>query len=128
MRYSVDTIILYQGKFVIIRRLNNPTGLALPGGGIEKGEDKTRAAVREAEEETGLQFVPKYWLPKVYDEAGRDPRGDATSYVAVGEGKGILKNEEGKTEVLLMNRAEVLASEKMFVFDHYQIFCDYLEK
>lgn len=139
-RFSVDVIAKYYpgykhkdyGKFIIIKRLSFPLGLAFPGGGMEEGEDKEEAAFREYKEETGLNFlhcageVFKQWLPKVYEEDGRDPRGPATSYVAYGVAYGLPRGESGKTEVLFLSKGEILERKDEFVFDHFQMFLDYL--
>ncbi len=55
---TVDTVIIYLGKLVLIRRKNPPfQGLyALPGGFVEVGETVETAAVREAKEETRLEI------------------------------------------------------------------------
>lgn len=140
-RYSVDIIALYvprqrnhkgYGKYVVIKRLSFPLGLAFPGGGIEKDEEREEAAFREYKEETNLTFVHcsgerfQMWLPKTYDEEGRDPRGPATSYVAYGFAEGRPKNEPGKTEVLFLSEEEIIKHKNEFVFDHFQMFLDYL--
>ncbi len=143
MRHSVDMIVIHKpllrkswhgrhfGKYVVIRRLTFPTGLAFPGGGIEEGEDKDMAATRELKEETGLQFMSRSkkwsWIPKIYNEPGRDPRGPATSCVAYGTvWLGTPRNEVGKTEILFLSEKEILARKKEFVFDHFQMFLDFL--
>lgn len=128
MRYSVDALCKHQatGKFVIIERLSFPFGLAFPGGGIEEGEDKATAIIREVEEETGLLFVIDSWLPKTYNEPGRDPRWPATSFVAEGVVHGNMCDEVGKTRVILLSKEEIMSRANTFAFDHYQIFCDYM--
>lgn len=143
MRYSVDAIAKYfpntesqddesddWGNYVVIRRLSFPFGLAFPGGGIEGEEDKNQAVVREFKEETNLDFyhTSSDWLPKVYDEEGRDPRGPATSFVSYGIARGVATGEKNKTEVLFLSKEEILAREKEFVFDHFQMFLDYLAR
>jgi ADP-ribose pyrophosphatase YjhB (NUDIX family) len=132
MRYSVDAIARYRscdnnnGKFVVIRRLNYPFGLAFPGGGIEDVEGVAFAVTRETKEETGLDFDSMGWMPKPYDKTGRDPRWPATSHVAFGILYGTPSNEAGKTEVLFLSKEEILARGEEFAFDHFQIFLDYL--
>lgn len=130
MRYLVDAICKHEatGKYVIIERLSFPFGLALPGGRIEKGEHKTPAIIREVEEETGLKFEINSWLPKEYNDPNRDPRWPSTSYVAEGTASGNIRNEPGKTKVILLSKDEIVANADKFAFDHYQIFCDYLKK
>jgi len=125
-RYSVDAVCRYKDKYVVIRRLNFPQGLAFPGGGIEKGEDKDRAIIREMKEETGLIFTIEYWLRDTYSDEGRDPRWPATSYVAVGHATGKLRNEKGKTEVLLLTSEELTLLAPTFIFDHSKIFEDFV--
>jgi len=73
---TVDALILYDGKLVLIRRLNPPyeNDFALPGGFVEVGETVEAAAVREAKEETGLD-IELIKLLGVYSEPSRDPRG-----------------------------------------------------
>lgn len=130
VRHSVDAIAWQERHglrhYVIIRRLTFPEGLALPGGGIEDGECKDVAVVREMKEETGFTLIVKGWLPTLYNKKGRDPRWDATSSVAYGECVGIERNEAGKTKVLHMTQEEILSQKNLFVFDHFEIFLDFL--
>ena len=42
------------GKVLVQRRVKYWTGIAFPGGHIEKGESITASVIREAREETGL--------------------------------------------------------------------------
>lgn len=133
MRYSVDAISLYvsddlsiTNKYVLIRRLTFPCGLAFPGGGIERGEDRQGAVIREMEEETGLTFTLIGWIPKVYNQEGRDPRFPTTSYIAYGKAEGTIRPEQGKTEALLLSKEEILERKEEFAFDHFEIFLDYL--
>ena len=62
-----DGVIIYgvhgdkKDKLVLIRQFRYPLGdyiYEFPAGLVEKGEDMTRAAVREFQEETGLSLVP----------------------------------------------------------------------
>ncbi|GFK96034.1 Bifunctional NMN adenylyltransferase/Nudix hydrolase [Fundidesulfovibrio magnetotacticus] len=65
---------------VLIERLNEPHGWALPGGFVDYGESVERAAVREAREETGLD-VELTGLLGVYSDPRRDPRQHTLSVV-----------------------------------------------
>lgn len=129
MRYCVDALSVYNDygitKYVVIKRLTFPYGLAFPGGKIEPGENKDAAIVREVKEETGLTLVINSWLPHVYDKEGRDPRFPSLSYVAYGETSGIIVNENKKTEVILLTQKEILEKCHEFVFDHFEMFLDY---
>ncbi|WP_173087172.1 NUDIX domain-containing protein [Fundidesulfovibrio magnetotacticus] len=78
---TVDIIIHCPGgKVVLIERLNEPHGWALPGGFVDYGESVERAAVREAREETGLD-VELTGLLGVYSDPRRDPRQHTLSVV-----------------------------------------------
>jgi 8-oxo-dGTP diphosphatase len=77
---TVDAIVLYEGKIVLVRRGNDPYRgkLALPGGFVEKDETVEQAVLRETKEETGLD-VEIVRLIGVYSDPGRDPRGPTVS-------------------------------------------------
>lgn len=77
---TVDAIIPYKGGIVLVRRKNEPFKgkYALPGGIVEYGERVEDAAVREAEEETGLKCKIER-LVGVYSDPNRDPRGHFVS-------------------------------------------------
>lgn len=57
---AVSAAVVRHGRILMVRRLNPPNAgrLALPGGKIEMGESLYEAAVRELEEETGIQASP----------------------------------------------------------------------
>ncbi|MEU6175849.1 NUDIX hydrolase [Streptantibioticus parmotrematis] len=78
IRYTADTVLLADDHVLLIQRAWEPfTGCwALPGGHVDAGETSLDAAVRELEEETGIQ-VSSADLEQagVFDEPGRDPRG-----------------------------------------------------
>jgi 8-oxo-dGTP diphosphatase len=123
---SADTIIEYKNGIVIIERLNEPRGFALPGGFIEIGEKVEDAARREAKEETGLDVKIKGFLG-VYSEPKRDPRGHVVTLVFVGEADSTQELKAGDDA----KRALVFEPDKIpfdkLVFDHSQIIKDYLE-
>ena len=90
---TVDAIIESKNKIVLIRRGNEPFKgkLALPGGFIDHLETAEHAAVREAEEETGLTIKLKCILG-VYSDPKRDPDKHTMSTVFIAESfKGKLK-------------------------------------
>ncbi|HEY9751532.1 MAG TPA: NUDIX hydrolase, partial [Coleofasciculaceae cyanobacterium] len=74
---TVDIIIEMLDRphrpILLIERLNPPYGWAIPGGFIDYGEKVEAAAVREAQEETGLT-VDLVELFHVYSDPQRDPR------------------------------------------------------
>lgn len=72
---------------VLIERAHPPSGWALPGGFVDLGETVEQAAVREVQEETGLQVRLKTLLG-IYSDPGRDRRGHTVSAVYVGQSTG----------------------------------------
>jgi colanic acid biosynthesis protein WcaH len=54
---TVDAIITFEGKFLLLKRNNPPVKGEwwLPGGRVRKGEDLVEAVRREVLEETGLK-------------------------------------------------------------------------
>ena len=78
---TTDVIIYHPDHgIVLIERLNEPFGWALPGGFIDYGEQAETAAMREAKEETGLD-VTLTGLVGVYSAPARDPRHHTLSVV-----------------------------------------------
>lgn len=78
---AVDTIIKTKNdRIVLVRRKFPPfeDSWALPGGIVEYGETVESAAVREANEETGLNVMIKN-LVGIYSNPSRDPRGHVIS-------------------------------------------------
>jgi 8-oxo-dGTP diphosphatase len=72
------------GRWLLIRR--GDTGQwALPGGTLEWGETLQRAAVRELEEEAGVERITLGNLLGVYSEPGRDERFHAVTILVRAE-------------------------------------------
>lgn len=92
----VDALIKYNqnGSFqgiVLVERLNEPKGWALPGGFVEKGESLEQAVVREAQEETGLTIkIEKQF--HTYSDPNRDPRLHTISTLFICKAEGKLKS------------------------------------
>ena len=122
---TVDTIIFAEGKYVLIKRRNQPFQgkWALPGGFVEVGETVESAAVREAAEETGLD-VELIALLGVYSDPARDPRGHtvSVSYIARPTG-GSLKGADDAADARLFSPDEQVD----LAFDHGTIVRDALE-
>jgi len=108
------------GKVVLIERRNPPHGWALPGGFVEVGESLERAAVREAEEETGLEVRLKALLG-LYSDPARDPRGHTVTAVYIGEAHGRPQggDDAARAEAFDPMRPPPL------VFDHALVLGDY---
>ncbi len=118
---TVDALIIYEGKLVLIKRKNPPyrDHFALPGGFVEVGEAVEEAVVREAKEETGLDIKPIKLLG-VYSDPTRDPRGHTVSicYLAIGRGK--LKAGSDAKGAMLFGLNEI----PRLAFDHNKIIED----
>jgi 8-oxo-dGTP diphosphatase len=119
---TVDAIIPYQGKIVLIKRLNEPFKghYALPGGIVEYGEKVEDAVLREVEEETGLKGEI-HSLVGVYSDPNRDPRGHFVSvcFVVLPKG-GELKAGSDAKEVGLFSLDEL----PKLAFDHEKMIKD----
>jgi 8-oxo-dGTP diphosphatase len=115
---TVDAVIIYENKLVLIRRRNPPfqDQFALPGGFVEVGETVEAAVIREAKEETGLVIEPVKLLG-VYSEPSRDPRGHTVSVVFLARGSGILKPDSDALDLGLFKFTEIPG----LAFDHNKI-------
>lgn len=119
---TVDAVIPYQKKIVLIKRLNEPFKgfYALPGGIVEYGEKVEDALLREVEEETGLEGEI-YKLVGVYSDPKRDPRGHFVSvcFIVLPKG-GELKAGSDAKELALFP----LNSLPKLAFDHEKMVKD----
>ncbi len=107
---------------VLIERLNEPHGLALPGGFVDIGESVEDALIREMKEETNLD-VNILNLQNIYSDPSRDPRFHTASAVYVCEAKGKPKAQDDAKEVFIYPIKEI-PLEKL-VFDHRKIVEDF---
>jgi 8-oxo-dGTP diphosphatase len=122
---TVDVLIELDGRpgeLVFIERLNEPTGLALPGGFVDEGEWVADAAVREAKEETGLD-VELVELFHVYSDPARDRRKHTVSTVFIGRATGTPVGGDDAAGCVVCKPEEVA---DRLVFDHPTIIADYL--
>ncbi|VVB88396.1 ADP-ribose pyrophosphatase [uncultured archaeon] len=115
---TVDALIIYEGKLVLIKRKNPPykDQFALPGGFVEIGETVEEAVVREAKEETGLD-IELIKLAGVYSDPSRDPRGHTVSVCFLALGKGNLKAGSDAKDTRLFSLSQIPA----LAFDHNKI-------
>ncbi len=115
---TVDALIIYKGKLVLVKRKNPPYQgcFALPGGFVEVGETVEAAVAREAKEETGLD-IEIIKLQGVYSDPSRDPRGHTVSIGYIAKGSGMLKagSDAKDTGIFGLNEMPKLA------FDHNKI-------
>ncbi len=115
---TVDALIIFEGKLVLIKRKNPPYQniFALPGGFVEVGETVEEAVVREAKEETGLD-IELIKLLGVYSDPLRDPRGHTVSVCYLAKGRGKLKAGSDAKDIGLFNLSEI----PELAFDHNKI-------
>jgi 8-oxo-dGTP diphosphatase len=126
IRLAVDVIASYKNGFVIVDRLKEPNGLALPGGFLEVGETLEYAVQREFAEKINLKLTDlKLYRP--YSEPYRDPRGHIVTQVFTGNAYGILIPGPKVKNAIVMSPDEINLSKDHFAFDHYNILSEYLQ-
>ncbi|MFX1501222.1 MAG: NUDIX domain-containing protein [Promethearchaeota archaeon] len=121
--HTVDAVIEdSKGNIVLIRRKYPPYQgfLALPGGFIEKGEKPKQALLREIKEETNLEITILEKIG-VFDDPGRDPRGNihSTAYNCIVEDTSNIRSGDDSKEVLLISKERLKDIE--LAFDHKKI-------
>ena len=67
-RYSAGTAIVYKGKILLAHTTGRKWsgGYGIPKGGIDKGESKVEAAIRETYEEVGIKLDKNFVFDKEY--------------------------------------------------------------
>ena len=115
---TVDALIVFEGKLVLIQRKNPPfeDSFALPGGFVDVGETVEDATIREAKEETGLD-IELVKLLGVYSDPSRDPRGHTVSVCYLATGIGTLKADSDAKDIGLFGLDEI----PELAFDHNYI-------
>jgi 8-oxo-dGTP diphosphatase len=122
---TVDLIIEMDDRphrpIVLIERLNEPFGWALPGGFVDYGEAVETAAVREALEETALPvtLVEQF---HVYSDPSRDARKHTISVVFLATATGTPRAGDDAKGLAVFNPWEVPTN---LCFDHDRILRDY---
>lgn len=120
---TVDIIINHGGKIILIKRKNPPHGWALPGGFVDYGESMEAAAVREAQEETGLdvKLIRQFHS---YSDPKRDERFHTVTTVYIAEAEGIAIAGDDAADVHAFDKNELPHE---IAFDHKDILKDYFE-
>ena len=106
---------------VLIERANPPYGWAIPGGFVDLGEIIEQAAVREAQEEVGLN-VRLIALLGIYSDPLRDVRGHTVTavYIAEAEGTPVAADDAKNCHIFSLNELP-----ESLAFDHAQVLADY---
>lgn len=121
---TVDIIIELRGRgLVLVERQKPPYGWALPGGFVEYGETLEEAAVREAQEETGLE-VELLGQFHAYSDPDRDPRQHTITTVFVACAAGTPQAASDARSVDVFSPADL---PEPLAFDHARILEDYLQ-
>jgi ADP-ribose pyrophosphatase YjhB (NUDIX family) len=119
-------IIHRDDEIVLVERKKPVEGvIAIPGGFVEWGESVEDAALREAEEETGLKVELEEILG-VYSDPERDPRGHIASVAFVARPlDGKIKCSKEHLSVKWYKLSELDFSR--LGIDHGKILKDYLK-
>lgn len=117
---TVDIIIETGGGIVLIQRRNEPFGWALPGGFVDYGESLEDAAVREAQEETGLHISLLRQF-HTYSDPGRDPRQHTLSTVFIARASGTPQAADDAADAAVFTNPDW----PELAFDHRRILQDY---
>lgn len=122
---TVDIIIELADRphrpIILIERLNPPFGWAIPGGFVDYGESVETAAVREAQEEIGLQveLIEQF---QVYSDPNRDPRQHTISIVFIATATGEPQAADDAKNLGIFQAWDVPTD---LCFDHDKILKDY---
>lgn len=122
---AADTIIELTDRpnrpIVLIERLFEPFGWAIPGGFVDVGEKLECAAVREAKEETDLD-VELTALLGCYSDPARDPRGHTVTMVYVASARG---EPHALDDAKTVGVFDLDSLPEPLAFDHAQVLADY---
>jgi ADP-ribose pyrophosphatase YjhB (NUDIX family) len=123
-RLTVDIIIEVAVKgIILIERKNPPFGWAIPGGFVDYGETLEAAAIREAREETGMEFVDLKQF-HAYSDPKRDLRAHTVTVVFTAVGRGVPQaaDDAKNLQIFTLDRLP-----QNLAFDHALILSDYFE-
>jgi len=126
---TVDVIIEVESDkgekgIVLIYRRNQPRAWALPGGFVDYGETLEQAAVREADEETGL-VVEAIAQFHTYSDPKRDPRRHTISTVFIAQARGRPRPGDDAEGVGIFTPENL---PPFLAFDHKNILLDYFSQ
>jgi ADP-ribose pyrophosphatase YjhB (NUDIX family) len=115
-KVGVGVLVVEDGRLLLVRRAMAPEQgrWALPGGWLDAGEDPAAVAVREAEEETGLEVA----VDGLVDVFGPDPVGTATVFLLYRARvlTGYLRAGDDAAEVAFVGRDDLAAYRETLAF------------
>ena len=117
----IELVNLPGKPIVLIERLNEPHGWAIPGGFVDVGECVEVTAVREAKEETCLD-VELVTMLGLYSNPKRDPRGHTVTAIYVAQSTGTPKAADDAKSVGVFTLDALPAP---LAFDHQMVLEDY---
>ena len=121
-KQTVDGIIYYNGKIVLINRKYAPLGWAFPGGMIDPGESAEAAFVREMKEELSVDIDNYSFFCDFYT---KEPRGPVKTSIFVAEITNQPVADDDALEIKLIDIKDYKSVD--FAFKHHEsILEDYL--
>src|SRR5689334_14412832 len=134
---TVDIVVLtirdHQLQVLLIERTSAPyrRRLAVPGGFVREGEPLHKAAVRELEQDTGIDSRALHLEQvRTYGDPGRDPRGRVVSVAHLGIAPDLpdphARGAAGRAAWYAAD--DVLARRVRLAFDHQTIVADAVER
>jgi len=121
---TVDAVILYNSKDIILIRRKNPPfqgDLALPGGFVDIGETVENACIREAQEETNLK-VKITKLIGIFSDPKRDPRGHTVTIAFLCEPVDKRRKPKAQDDAADVELVPLIEIPKLkLAFDHMEI-------
>lgn len=128
---TVDVIVYRRGsehsmiEILLIERVNPPYGWALPGGFVDEWEMVETAAIREVEEETGVQITLDTLL-YVYSNPARDSRQHNLSVVFTTEVSANINMKPTAGDDAQQAKFFNVKTLPTLAFDHAEILKDFL--
>jgi 8-oxo-dGTP diphosphatase len=125
-KLTVDAIVEYKGKIVLIERKNPPYGWALPGGFVDVGETVEAAVKREMMEEINVELLDLKQF-HVYSDPKRDPRWHTVSLIFTATCNTEPKAGDDAKNAALFTKEEIMKmnDEGKLCFDHGKVLSDH---